>query len=254
MVWDRAKLESRRIVDWEEIACPICAGSVFTELFRKHGEPFVQCAQCGLILINPRPVHAEVLETYDADYSKGYVRKQPAKRRRSARWVRRIQRRVPSGRWLDVGCSAGFIVEAARDAGYDAWGVDVEAWGVAYARDSLGLRNVRQGMLEDQGFADASFDVITAYEVIEHVPDLNRFMAELKRLLAPQGLVVIHTPDVGHWRRPRRLETWQAILPSEHLYYFSRPTLARLAAKHGLGVTDWGFTLKPGLRAYLRHT
>lgn len=253
MVWDRSKIESRHIHHWEDIPCPVCDGQQFTELFRKHGEPFVQCNDCGLILINPRPIHAEVLETYDADYSKGYVAKAASKRRRSARWVGRMRARVPAGRWLDVGCSAGFIVEAARNAGYDAWGVDVEAWGVGYARDTLGLANVRVGALEAQGFAAGSFDVISAYEVIEHVPDLNAFLAELKRLLAPNGVIVLHTPDVGHWRRPKDLASWEAIIPSEHLYYFSRATLARLVEKHGLSVAHWGFTLKPGLRATLRH-
>lgn len=253
MVWDRAKVESRTIVNWEEIPCPVCGGTVFTELFRKHDEPFVQCKGCSLILINPRPVHAEVLETYDADYSKGYVAKRAGKRKRSARWVRRVRAAKPSGRWLDVGCSAGFTVEAARNLGYDAWGVDVESWGVNYARETLGLVNVRQGMLEDQGFADNSFDIITAYEVIEHVPDLNRFLTELKRLLAPGGLIILHTPDVGHWRRPKKLETWDAIIPSEHLYYFSKQTLGRLVKKHGLAVDHWGFNLKPGLRAFLTH-
>lgn len=253
MVWDRSKVETRPVLNWERIDCPVCDGASFKELFRKHGEPFVSCEGCGLILINPRPIHAEVLETYDADYSKGYVAKQAGKRRRSARWVGRMKSVVPKGRWLDVGCSAGFIVEAARNAGYDAWGVDVEPWGVAYARETLGLENVRTGMLEEQGFTDGYFNVISAYEVIEHVPDLNRFLSELKRLLAPDGVIVIHTPDIRHWRTPKKLETWEAIIPSEHLYYFSQLTLSRLVTKHGLSVERWGFTLKPGLRAYIRH-
>ncbi len=252
MVWDRSKVEARHISNWEHIDCPVCGGASFTELFRKHDEPFVQCDGCGLILINPRPVHAEVLETYDADYSKGYVAKQKGKRRRAARWVGRMRSLVPSGRWLDVGCSAGFIVEAARNAGYDAWGIDVEPWGVAYAREHLKLENVCVGMLEEQNFKDGFFDIITAYEVIEHVPDLNGFLAQLRRLLAPDGVIVIHTPDVGHWRRPKNLESWEAVIPSEHLYYFSRATLTALVEKHGLRVERWGFTLKPGLRAYLR--
>ncbi len=92
------------------------------------------------------------------------------------------------------------------------------------------------------------FDVITAYEVIEHVPDLDAFVAALERLLKPGGIVEIRTPDVGHWRRPRALQDWDTIKPSEHLYYLSHATLGRLLEKHGLNVIARGFDWKPGIR------
>lgn len=253
MVWDKSKIRARAATRWETIPCPVCAGTHFTALFKVQEEPFVRCQGCGLILINPRPLYAQVLETYDADYSQGYVNKAPSKRRRAARHIRRIGKYVRGGRWLDVGCSAGFIVEAARKAGYEAHGVDVEEWGVRYAREELGLANVVAGLLEDQHYPDGHFDVITAYEVIEHVPDLNGFVAELARLLAPGGVIEIRTPDVGHWRTPKPLETWEAILPSEHLYYFSHATLAKLLEKHGLTVCKRGFNLKPGIKVLVRH-
>jgi hypothetical protein len=80
------------------------------------------------------------------------------------------------------------------------------------------------------------------------VPDVVAFVHELARLLAPNGLIEIGTPDLGHWRVPRRLETWGELKPSEHLYYFDRHTLARLLAKAGLRVTRVRFALKPGLK------
>lgn len=152
-----------------------------------------------------------------------------------------------------MGCSAGFIVEAARNAGFDAYGVDIEAWGIQFAKEQLGLDHMYQGALEEQRFPDGHFDIITAYEIIEHVPNLDRFVGELKRILAPDGILEIRTPDVGHWRTPRKLETWDAILPSEHLYYFDRRTLPRLLEKHGLAVLKRGLNLKPGLRLYVGH-
>ena len=234
---------------WEHIACPICGQDQFRPLFEKQGEPFVQCAGCSLVLINPRPVYAQVLETYDADYSRSYAAKAVKKRRRVRRWVRHIQRHyAKSGRWLDVGCSTGFVVEAAHNAGFEAHGIDVETWGVQFAREELGLQNLRIGLLEQQDYPAGCFDVISVYEVIEHVPDLNVFVAALSRLLAPNGVVEIRTPDVGHWRVPRRLETWDAIKPSEHLYYFSYATLGRLLANHGLTVVARRFNLKPGIK------
>ena len=241
--------QSRR--DWEHIACPVCAGNDFRHLFEKAGEPFVRCVACGLTLINPRPPFARIRDQYDAAYSAGYTRKSVAKIIRARKRVARIGR--VGGRWLDVGCSAGFVVQAATEAGFEAWGVDIEADGIGYGRDTLGLARLACGVLEDQHYPDRHFDVISAYDVIEHVPDLNRFVAELARLLAAQGVLEIGTPDIGHWRVPRVLAQWNELKPSEHLYYFNRQTLGRLLARHGLRIVRKRLALKPGLKVLIAH-
>ena len=254
MAWTQLPTRITDATRWQRIACPCCGGADFRALFEKGGEPFVQCTGCGLILINPRPDPTDVIRIYDPAYSQGYASKADGKRRRARRMVARVRRLfVPQGRWLDVGCSAGFIVEAAQQAGFEAHGVDVESWGVTYARETLGLAHVTQGHLEEQHYPDGFFNVVSVYEVIEHVPDLNLFAAELKRLLAPGGVIEIRTPDVSHWRVPRPLETWYAVMPSEHLYYFNRATLGRLLARHGLRIVRQRFNLKPGLRVYAGH-
>lgn len=235
--------------DWHRLpACPVCDGTDFTHLFDKAGEPFVRCGGCGLVLINPRPPQRAIDARYDPDYSAGYTRKATKKLRRSRHRVARLAREFArGGRWLDVGCSAGFIVKAAEEAGFEAWGVDVEAGGIRYGQEVLGLGRLACGTLEAQAYPAAGFNVVTAYDVIEHVPDLNRFVAELARVLAPGGVVEIGTPDLGHWRVPRTLDQWPEIKPSEHLYYFDRHTLGRLLARHGLAVRKRRFALKPGL-------
>lgn len=247
-------LAVRDPADFEEIPCPICAGTQFDELFEKGGEPFVRCTGCGLTLINPRPRFEIVRKGYDAAYSEAYVRKADKKLRRARRRVARLRREYAlSGRWLDVGCSAGFVVSAAAEAGFEAWGTDIETAGLRYARETLGLEHVLEGALEEQRFPDAYFDAISAYDVIEHVPDLNAFVAELARILKPDGVLDLGTPDIGHWRVPRDLPRWGEFKPSEHLYYFDRKTLARLLGAHGLRIDRTRFALKPGLKVCVRH-
>jgi 2-polyprenyl-3-methyl-5-hydroxy-6-metoxy-1,4-benzoquinol methylase len=235
MSWKAEKRAQRQAISWETMDCPICRGNRFTELFKKDGEPFVRGDHCGFILINPRPSYAQILDTYEPRY-------------------RQARKSVPSGRWLDIGCSAGHIVEAAKNAGYEAYGVDLESWGIEFAKKEPGLEKAFLGQLEDQKFPDHHFDVITACEVIEHEPDLHRTMKELRRLLAPAGILIIHTPDVGHRRRTRPLHKWGAVLPSEHLYYFGKKSLQRLMVEQpGLAIRKWGFNPKPGLRACAGH-
>lgn len=236
------------------IPCPCCEGRDFRKLFEKGGQSFVKCLDCGLMLINPRPPQEDLLDNYTPAYTQKFIRKTPSKRRRAKRIVSRLGRLyVPRGRWLDVGCSAGFIVEAAQNAGYEAHGVDVEQGGIEHARNTLGLARIAHGFLEEQRYPDGFFDVVSVYEVIEHVPDLNRFVAELKRILAPGGVLEIRTPDVGHWRIPFRLRDWRMIIPSQHLYYFTRQTLDRVLRKHGLRIVRRDLKLKPALRVFARH-
>lgn len=240
--------------DWESIDCPVCTEHCFTHLFDKGGEPFVRCRGCGLTLINPRPPFSTVRATYDAAYSAGYTVKAAEKSTRAARRVRRLAREFGGhGRWLDVGCSAGFVVKAAADAGFEAHGVDIEPAAVDYGRRQLGLTDLACGLLDEQRYPDGHFNIITAYDVIEHVPDLNPFVHELARLLTPGGMIEIGTPDIGHWRVPRALECWHEFKPSEHLYYFNRATLSRLLARHGLKVLRVRWTLKPGLKMVVAH-
>lgn len=241
---------------FETIACPVCAATGFASLFEKAGEPFVRCNTCKLVLINPRPHAHAVAETYDADYSRGYIDKAERKLARCRRWVARVARMRGGahGRWLDVGCSAGFVLAAAREAGFEVFGVELEAAAVAFAQQSLSLPNVVCGTLEAQAYPADFFDVISLYDVIEHVPDLNRTAAELARILKPGGVLEIRTPDVAHWSRPRNLAGWKEIKPSEHLYYFSPDTLTRLLGQHGLRPVHRRLMFKAAIDAFFTRT
>lgn len=243
----------RSSTDWQHLSCPVCEGSSFTQLFEKDGEPFVRCNRCTLVMINPRPIYADIIHTYTHGYSAGYIDKQDKKIRRARRMVRRLTKYVPHGRWLDIGCSAGFTLHVARVAGFDPYGVEVDPLGVKYAKEVFGLKNISVGSFEEQNFPDGFFDVITIVEVIEHVPDLNHFCRELKRTLSRTGIIYLTTPDVAHWRTPKPLHRWEAILPSQHLYYFSKATLQWLLEKHGLKIVKKRFNLKPGLQVVVTH-
>ena len=238
---------------FETIDCPVCAGHNFAPLFEQRGESFVRCTGCTLVLINPRPVFAAVAATYDQRYSQNYINKADKKLARSRRWVQRIARRfTPSGRWLDVGCSAGFVVAAAEEAGFEAFGVELESAAVEYGQRELGLVNLNHGTLEAQGYPARQFDVISLYDVIEHVPDLEATLRELARIIKPEGVIEIRTPDVGHWRTPKDLARWKEIKPSEHLYYFSRVTLERLFTRHGFTLADRRWMTKTALDCVFR--
>ena len=121
---------------WEQIDCPVCGSSAFEHLFKKRGEPFVRCKECGLVLINPRPVYTEhVVNTYDEDYSSHYMSKAKKKVRRFTKWVKRVQRfGKKKGRWLDVGCANGVFVREAIALGIDSEGIELSEVAADQAR------------------------------------------------------------------------------------------------------------------------
>ena len=92
------------------------------------------------------------------------------------------------------------------------------------------------------------FDVAYCSEVIEHVPNANRFVAAIAALMAPGGMLFLTTPDISHWRRPRDLAAWDVFVPPVHCLYFSPANLARLLGKHGLRIVHRRPAFKPGIK------
>ena len=106
------------------------------------------------------------------------------------------------------------------------------AWGSQH----YGLQ-IRPGELFDQEFPPRSFDVITLWDVLEHLPDPSRVIEHIAVLLKPGGLLVVNYPDRGSWLARGLGRRWP-FLSSVHLYYFTRRTMTVLLQKHGFSVVD----------------
>jgi 2-polyprenyl-3-methyl-5-hydroxy-6-metoxy-1,4-benzoquinol methylase len=137
------------------------------------------------------------------------------------------------GRLLDVGAATGFFVEQARAVGWDAIGLEPSEWAAEFARRELGME-VFTGTLESMHFADQAFDVVTLWEVIEHLPDPMVTLQEIRRILRPGGQLVLSTPDSGSpvaRASGRRWLGWRKV--PEHLFFFDRSNLDRLLTRAG---------------------
>jgi 2-polyprenyl-3-methyl-5-hydroxy-6-metoxy-1,4-benzoquinol methylase len=172
--------------------------------------------------------------------------------RRSRIRMRRIAGYFGSGgggrAFLDIGANGGFMVEAARQAGFAALGVEPDAPAVAYARRVFPANEYINATLENADLGQRRFAAVYCSEVIEHVADANRFLAILARHMAPGGILYLTTPDIDHWRRPSDLRRWDAFCPPAHCLYFNRRNLAQLLAKHGFRVVYRLWALKPGIK------
>ena len=200
-----------------------------TDRFDRYGR-IVRCRGCGLVYTNPRPVRSQLNDGYARTEDHDYASESSSRSINAHLSLRTIQRFVERGRLLDVGCATGYFLNAAR-LSFEPYGVEPSRWAAQYARDKLGL-NVRQGSLEEADFPAGSFDVITLNDVIEHLTDPRGSLTQLHRLLRPQGLLYIVTPNIDGLSARLLRGSWWGLRPA-HLYYFSTRTLAEMLTQVG---------------------
>jgi 2-polyprenyl-3-methyl-5-hydroxy-6-metoxy-1,4-benzoquinol methylase len=109
--------------------------------------------------------------------------------------INRVKRVQPKGALLDIGCSYGFLLLKAKAEGYKAYGVELAQVPFEYCRDDLGL-DVFHGTVEAAQYSENSFSVVTAANVLEHVPDPMATLKTIHRVLAPGGVVALVVPNL----------------------------------------------------------
>jgi 2-polyprenyl-3-methyl-5-hydroxy-6-metoxy-1,4-benzoquinol methylase len=236
-----------------EVACNLCGGERYRPLFSVNGMRVVECAGCGLRFFNPRPSDMAIREIYRGDYfanssvltTRGpiygyqdYLADRGNIQHDFADKVRRIGEIQTPGRLLEVGAAYGFFLELMRDAGWRAEGLEPNPAAAAFARDELGL-DVRCTTLEEAELPRERYQCVTMFDVIEHLIDPQAALAIVRRAMTPDGLLVISTIDVDSMVARLLGPKWEDIRRSrDHLWLFSRRTMAALLAKCGFDLID----------------
>lgn len=215
--------------------CPVCAGERFQSR-TIAGVTIRRCLTCGVRVSAIAPGHGTNYADVDAGaylQSIGRVR-----RAQGEQIVAFVREHEPSGEWLDVGCGFGYVLEAARAAGFRVRGIEPNANAARAARERVG--EVEQGVLAE---TTPAADVLSTLDVLEHLDDLSAFAQLVKR--KARALWVIKVPSseglfyrVAHALRiggaVKRL--WQSDYEHPHTVYFDRATLTRFLAGNGFTV------------------
>ncbi len=235
----------------ERVRCALCDTDNAQHLVTKNALNVVQCRQCGLVYVNPRPPFDVLTDLYaDDNYCEGQVHAAAdAKRlRQSAQRLQLIERyyfhaRRERGRLLDVGCSTGVFLRVARDAGWNVSGIDVSRGAIEYARQAHQL-DARVATIEELAASvTQEFDVVTMFDSLEHMPQPVAALRAAHQLLQNDGWLVITTPNIDGWFPrftyrlfARTIGAWEHPTPPGHTYQFSRQTLRAALNKSGFDV------------------
>ncbi len=222
--------------------CPVCGGTDLRRFALGARAALQRCVACGTV---SAPEYADPKEVYVDGYMFGDAPGGFGLDVRDAgfqefltfvgdRRMSLIERAtgLRAGSHLDVGSGTGEVLAASRARGWATQGVEPEATAAEMARDR-GL-DVKVAALEESGLPERSFDVVTAFHVLEHIPDTRTFLRAMSTWARPGGFVVIEVPNFDGLLRRRRGVDWSGLRPREHIVHFSPKTLRRAFKLSGI--------------------
>jgi SAM-dependent methyltransferase len=240
----RASLSTRRDAPLLNGLCKLCGSRQAYHVYTKNDAELVRCTSCGLVYVLNAPTRDAIERQYS--FASGYhivfqsddSAEARAHAARAADFLRIVERYSRPGNVLDVGCSVGFFLEGARAEGWTTFGVEISNDTAELAR-RRGL-DVFTGTLEQAGFRPGSFDVVTMWDVVEHLEDPVATISIAAEVLKERGLLALSTPNIGgifprlSYGASRWTGRWPHPEPPSHLFQFSKATMRRLLKQCGL--------------------
>ena len=205
----------------ESLGCPLCGNKDCAPFLTPPNSPgpIIKCVECAFVFVSPieepdqlildgpvlfdRP--QELLFSSDPDLIAGsweepviheYLLEEISRRSNAAEALTKIHRfRKPPGKLLDIGSFCGIFLDTARHAGWECQGIEPLVMPAIYSRAHFGL-SVITDTLRKNTFPPASFDVITAFQVFEHMVDPVGELEKIRKILKPNGLLVLEVPNI----------------------------------------------------------
>ncbi len=232
--------------------CPLCGASSFKSVFkapyfRGNQEMFQiqECENCQLWITNPRPSDDELGRYYDPENYISHSNKSEGLVDRLYHLVRNysLKKKVAlisslqkeKGRLLDYGAGTGHFLKSAQDSGWQVEGVEPSPDARKVAMET---NHVKLTAPEDFQWQEETFNAITLWHVLEHLPDLQEHMQKFSAALRRNAVLVIAVPNHESADSKMYGENWAALDVPLHLYHFKKKNIEKLAAQHGLEMIE----------------
>jgi len=206
--------------------CVLCGATHFSPVWGLK-----RCVSCGLVQEVPMPSEKEIRELYyeDLEHFEPYIAQLAVHREYFRKTLQTV---IPDligndkrPKLLDIGCAMGVLLEEAKKVGFQAQGIDISADAVAYCR--------KKRLHVSQTWPESQFDVVTAFEIIEHERDPLAMMRRIHALLTTGGFAVLTTPNHDSIWRKIMGKWWVGYRHPEHVVFFDPRSLQILCKKAG---------------------
>jgi 2-polyprenyl-3-methyl-5-hydroxy-6-metoxy-1,4-benzoquinol methylase len=201
-------------------------------------QQIVECDQCQLVYVNPRLKKEIILNAYASGEETKYAEQIESRLNTFKYCFDLVEKHLPDveGKVLDVGASGGFFLKVAQERGWFIDGVEPSRWLCAFAKEHFNI-DIKNGILEQFSYPENHFDVISMWDVIEHVFSPSEEIKRMIALLKPGGILILNTPDESSMLTKLAGRRWWFYL-SVHLFYFSPKTLGMILKKSGLEIVE----------------
>ncbi|MBF0362532.1 MAG: class I SAM-dependent methyltransferase [Oligoflexia bacterium] len=257
----------------EKISCPICGDNEYRVIYpakhltvsdsdlseilkiyrsssdEKLIDQLVSCQGCQLKYLNPRIKSEIIISSYKEAIDPNFISQNLSRIKTFTRVLKKLINKHPTlfvptreTKILDIGCAGGAFPKAAVDLGFDATGIEPSKWIIneankLYNNTTTTTSHLKlfSGTLEEHNFNKNSFDIITLWDVIEHLTNIDSVMLSIEKILKPKGTFVINFPDYNSIVAQTLRSRWPFLL-NVHLYYFTTKTIKMLLEKYNFKI------------------
>lgn len=230
------------------MTCYLCHANA-VRFFTKNEYDLYRCESCGLVQTDLKKDYEKFVgEHYAKGYYTGdprfsayvsYREDKPLIVRNMKKFLAKVKKVKPQGRLLDVGCAMGYFVELALKAGYDAHGFDPSAYAIDHAKKNLLNGRVTRGTAATVTYPKKSFDVVSMFDVFEHLGDPKGDLVRVHEWLADDGVLIIATGNTKSMAAKLLGRKWTFYIPPQHLFFFNRTNLTTLLRGSGFEPVAW---------------
>lgn len=234
------------------LPCDCCGASAWTSAFTQHGLDLGRCGDCGLYYVAQSPqAEQRIAELESGHFADGqqvanaetHLRSEQLRRHDFQSYIDVARRFVPDGKWLDVGCGTGTLISLAQQEGIGIEGIELTADRGALAQRHTGAV-IHTQPLEALCLPPASFAAVTMINVFSHLISPSESLAHVHRILAPGGVLLLRTGEIGPGARKHHARDWSL---GDHFYFLGLDTIERYAERSGFELVHRDRKWQPAL-------
>lgn len=215
----------------QHVRCPVCGHPLFKKKYSINHYTLVQCCACQVIFVREKLSQQDLDQYYfkevdGAEGKKDCVYLDEENIENLSYYYRRLKalilKRIQTGKILDIGCNAGYFLDVME--GFECYGVERSPDYAKVAKSKYGER-VFEGTFEDYQVPDGFFDCISMQDVFDHMLDPMAVLEKCRRLLKPDGILVVKVHDLSCLYARMTGKNFYALIPPAHLFFYNRPSL-----------------------------